>query len=90
MNRGLNRRETQLRLEIHDAWNLSQWGGAVASNYEAAGFNNTPTLDASGKITNLPTALGGGGGRFGFGAPNASTTEASTRIESGARSSWSK
>jgi hypothetical protein len=37
-------------------------GGSVNLN---AIFNN------AGQITNLPTALGGGGGRFGFGALNA-------------------
>ncbi|SPF51083.1 putative TonB-dependent receptor, plug [Candidatus Sulfopaludibacter sp. SbA4] len=64
-------RYLQLRLELYNAWNHTQWGGAVSNNYEAAGFNNTPTFNAAGQITNLPTALGGGGGRFGFGALNA-------------------
>ena len=64
-------RYLQLRLETYNTWNHTQWGGAVASNYESAGFNNTPTFNAAGQITNLPTALGGGGGRFGFGALNA-------------------
>jgi hypothetical protein len=64
-------RYLQLRLELYNAWNHTQWGGTVANNYEAAGFNNTPTFNAAGKITNLPAALGGGGGRFGFGALNA-------------------
>ncbi|HXB68524.1 MAG TPA: hypothetical protein VNY05_09785 [Candidatus Acidoferrales bacterium] len=70
----------QLRLEMYNAFNHTQWGGAVASNYEAAGFNNTPTFDASGKITNLPTALGGGGGRFGFGALNAVRTPRNVQL----------
>jgi len=70
----------QLRLEMYNAWNHTQWGGAVASNYEAAGFNNTPTFDATGKITNLPTALGGGGGRFGFGALNAVRTPRNVQL----------
>ena len=64
-------RYLQLRMETYNAWNHTQWGGAVANNYEAAGFNNTPTFNAAGQITNLPAALGGGGGRFGFGALNA-------------------
>ena len=63
-------RYVQVRLEMYNAFNHTQWGGTVASNYIPAGFNNTPTFDATGKITNLPTALGGGGGRFGFGALN--------------------
>jgi len=67
-------RYLQLRLEMYNAWNHTQWGGAVASNYESAGFNDTPTFNAAGQITNLPTALGGGGGRFGFGALNAVRT----------------
>jgi len=70
----------QLRLEMYNAFNHTQWGGAVASNYEAAGFNNTPTFDATGKITNLPTALGGGGGRFGFGALNAVRTPRNVQL----------
>ncbi|MCX6633167.1 MAG: hypothetical protein NTW28_36695, partial [Candidatus Solibacter sp.] len=48
----------QLRFEMYNAWNHTQW----------LTFNNNPTFDATGKITNLPAALGGGGGRFGFGA----------------------
>jgi hypothetical protein len=64
-------RYIQLRMEAYNALNHTQWGGTVANNYEAAGFNNTPTFNAAGQITNLPTALGGGGGRFGFGALNA-------------------
>ena len=53
-------RFVQLRFEMYNAWNHTQFSG----------FNNTPTFDATGKITNLPAALGGGGGRFGFGALN--------------------
>jgi hypothetical protein len=64
-------RYLQLRAETYNTWNHTQWGGTVASNYEAAGFNDSPTFNAAGQITNLPTALGGGGGRFGFGALNA-------------------
>ena len=67
-------RYLHLRLETYNTWNHTQWGGTVASNYEAAGFNDTPTFNAAGQITNLPTALGGGGGRFGFGALNAVRT----------------
>jgi hypothetical protein len=51
-------RYLQLRLEFYNVWNHTQWSA----------INNTPTFDANGKITNLPTALGGGGGRYGFGA----------------------
>ena len=49
----------QLRLEMFNAPNHTQFSG----------FNNNATFNATtGAITNLPTALGGGGGRFGFGA----------------------
>jgi len=33
-----------------------------------SGFNSGATFSQAGQITNLPTALGGAGGRFGFGA----------------------
>jgi hypothetical protein len=65
------RRYIHLRFEMYNAWNHTQWGGTAANNYVPNGFNNNPTFDASGKITNLPTSQGGGGGRFGFGALNA-------------------
>lgn len=73
-------RYLQLRLEAYNAFNHTQWGGTVASNYIPAGFNNTPTFDATGKITNLPAALGGGGGRFGFGAFNAVRTPRNVQL----------
>lgn len=48
----------QLRVEMYNAWNHP--------NFNA--FNTNATFNSAGQITNLPTALGGGGGRFGFGA----------------------
>ena len=52
----------QLRFEMYNAWNHTQWST----------FNFTPTLDkTTGKITTLSSLVGGGGGRFGFGALNA-------------------
>jgi hypothetical protein len=52
----------QLRLEMFNAPNHTQFSD----------FNRSVTFNATtGAITNLPTALGGGGGRFGFGAVNA-------------------
>jgi hypothetical protein len=48
----------QLRWEMYNAFNHTQWSAVNAS----------ATFDANGKLTNLPTSLGGGGGRFGFGA----------------------
>jgi len=35
------------------------------------GINSSAQFDANGKLVNLPAALGGGGGRFGFGSLNA-------------------
>jgi hypothetical protein len=64
-------RYLQFRVEAYNAFNHTQWGGVAASNYIPAGLNITPTFNAAGQITNLPNALGGGGGRFGFGALNA-------------------
>ena len=52
----------QLRLEMFNAPNHTQFSD----------FNRGATFNATtGAITNLPTALGGTGGRFGFGAINA-------------------
>jgi hypothetical protein len=50
-------RYVQLRLEMFNAPNHTQFSST----------NNSIIFDAAGKVTNLPTALGGGGGRFGFG-----------------------
>ena len=55
------RRFLQLRLEMFNAPNHTQFSG----------FNNNVTFNpATGAITNLPTSVGGGGGRYGFGAIN--------------------
>jgi hypothetical protein len=51
----------QLRLEMFNAPNHTRFSD----------FNRSVQFDALGKITNLPNALGGTGGRFGFGALNA-------------------
>jgi hypothetical protein len=48
----------QLRMEMFNAFNHTQF----------TGINNSVTFNQAGQITNLPNALGGGGGRFGFGA----------------------
>jgi hypothetical protein len=50
----------QLRLEAYNAFNHTEWGG----------FNSSITFNSAGKIINLPTQLGGTGGRLGFGAEN--------------------
>jgi hypothetical protein len=54
------RRYLQLRLEAFNAFNHTEWNT----------FNSTIQFNAAGKIVNLPAALGGTGGRFGFGALN--------------------
>ena len=48
----------QLRVEMFNAWNHPEFNA----------FNTAATFSQAGVLTNLPTALGGGGGRFGFGA----------------------
>jgi len=53
-------RYLQLRLEAFNMPNHTEWGGV----------NLNATFNAAGGITNLPAALGGSGGRFGFGALN--------------------
>ncbi len=51
----------QLRAEAFNAFNHTQFSD----------FNRTVQFDPkTGAITNLPTSLGGGGGRYGFGAIN--------------------
>ena len=53
-------RYLQLRFESFNAFNHTQWSG----------INSSATFNAAGAITNLPTAVGGTGGRYGFGALN--------------------
>jgi hypothetical protein len=50
----------QLRLEAYNAFNHTEWGS----------FNSSITFNSAGQIINLPTQLGGTGGRLGFGALN--------------------
>jgi hypothetical protein len=54
------RARIQLRLEAFNAINHTEWGA----------FNTAITFNSAGQIINLPTQLGGTGGRFGFGAEN--------------------
>jgi hypothetical protein len=54
------RAHVQLRLEAFNAPNHTEWGS----------FNTAITFNSTGKIINLPTQLGGTGGRLGFGAEN--------------------
>jgi hypothetical protein len=48
----------QLRGEFFNAWNHPRYDD----------FNRAVQFNQAGQITNLPTAFGGTGGRFGFGA----------------------
>ncbi|PJF45459.1 MAG: hypothetical protein CUN48_18775, partial [Candidatus Thermofonsia Clade 3 bacterium] len=49
----------QLRVEMFNAWNHTRFSD----------FNRSMVFSRDGsRIINLPTALGGNGGRFGFGA----------------------
>ena len=48
----------QLRVEMFNAFNHPEFNG----------WNTGATFNQAGQVTNLPTALGGTGGRFGFGA----------------------
>lgn len=59
----------QLRLEAFNALNHPQW----------ASFDSTIVFNAAGQVINLPSQLGGTGGRFGFGSLNA-TRSNSERI----------
>jgi hypothetical protein len=53
-------RYLQLRLETFNTPNHTEWNTV----------NLSATFNTAGQITNLPAALGGNGGRFGFGALN--------------------
>jgi hypothetical protein len=58
------RARIQLRLEAYNAFNHAEWGSV----------NTSAMFNASGKIINFPTQLGGTGGRLGFGALNSIRT----------------
>jgi hypothetical protein len=55
---GAESRFIQLRLEMFNAPNMARFSD----------FNRSAVFNRDGKIINLPNALGGNGGRFGFGA----------------------
>jgi hypothetical protein len=50
----------QLRLEAYNAFNHPEW----------ASFNSNLVFNTAGQVINLPTQLGGTGGRLGFGSLN--------------------
>jgi len=55
------RAHAELRLEAYNAFNHAEFSS----------FNSSITFNAAGQVANLPTQLGGTGGRFGFGTLNA-------------------
>ncbi len=65
----------QLRLEAYNALNHAEWGS----------FNTAITFNAAGQITNLPTQLGGAGGRLGFGALNSIRANSQRILQIGAK-----
>jgi hypothetical protein len=65
----------QLRLEAFNALNHTEWGA----------FANTITFNAAGSIINLPTQLGGTGGRLGFGTENVIRTGSQRILQIGAK-----
>jgi len=54
------RARLQLRLEAFNAFNHTEWSS----------FASSITFNSAGQVINLPTQLGGTGGRFGFGSLN--------------------
>jgi hypothetical protein len=69
------RAHIQLRLEAYNAFNHTEWGS----------FNTSITFNAAGQIINLPTQLGGTGGRLGFGALNNIRTNSQRILQVGAK-----
>ena len=65
----------QLRLEAFNAFNHAEWGA----------FNTAITFNAAGKVINLPTQLGGTGGRLGFGAENSIRANSQRILQIGAK-----
>jgi len=68
-------RYIQLRLEVFNAPNHTEWNTFVTS----------ATLNDAGQIINTPTALGGNGGRYGFGALNTVRTNSQRIIQIAAK-----
>jgi hypothetical protein len=68
-------RRIQLRLEAFNAPNHVEW----------ATFNAAAQFNAAGQIVNLPTAVGGTGGRFGFGALNSVRTNSQRILQVAAK-----
>jgi hypothetical protein len=70
------RAHIELRLEAYNAFNHAEWGS----------FNTLATFNPSTlKISNLPTQLGGTGGRLGFGALNTIRANSQRILQVGAK-----
>jgi len=69
------RARIQLRLEAFNAFNHAEWGS----------FNSAITFNAANQIANLPTQVGGTGGRFGFGALNTIRANSQRILQVGAK-----
>ena len=60
-----------LRAHMLRVYNYMASGVALTGVVAWLTYNAAVVTDATGKITNLSNLVGGGGGRFGFGALNA-------------------
>jgi hypothetical protein len=65
----------QLRLEAYNAFNHTEWGTV----------NSAAIFNSAGSLINLPTQLGGTGGRFGFGALNSIRANSQRILQIGAK-----
>ncbi|MBV8905278.1 MAG: hypothetical protein JOZ22_16745, partial [Acidobacteriia bacterium] len=65
----------QLRLEAYNAFNHTEWGTV----------NTTALFNTAGQLINLPTQLGGTGGRFGFGTENSIRANSQRILQVGAK-----
>jgi hypothetical protein len=69
------RARIQLRLEAYNVFNHPEW----------ATVNSAAIFNTAGKLINLPTQLGGTGGRFGFGALNSIRANTNRILQIGAK-----
>jgi hypothetical protein len=69
------RARIQLRLEAYNVFNHTEWGTV----------NSAAIFNSAGKLINLPTQLGGTGGRFGFGALNSNRPNSQRILQIGAK-----
>ena len=69
------RARVELRLEAYNAFNHAEFGT----------FNTAITFNAAGQVANLPTQLGGTGGRFGFGTLNTVRANSQRILQVGAK-----